>query len=71
MTILSTQVIKTLLGKAPPRGIIISPLLDPDSQINNCAVDLRLGNEFIVTRKTSFAEIDPTHTKRIEEKIGL
>jgi dCTP deaminase len=50
--------------------LIITPLLEWEEQTKDNTVDLRLGNEFIITRRTSFPAIDPTRTQEIEEKIG-
>jgi dCTP deaminase len=39
--------------------IAVSPLLDLDSQLGACSLDLRLGNEFRVFERTRNAFIDP------------
>lgn len=69
MSILSAKGIKEFLQKGPEEGLVITPLLEPEEQIGNCSVDLRLGNEFIIARKTSFPAIDPTRSEDIELKI--
>lgn len=38
--------------------LIITPLLDPEKQVGASAVDVRLGNEFIVVSKTSLPGLD-------------
>lgn len=38
--------------------LIITPIVD-DQQIGDSSIDLRLGNDFIVTRKGNLASIDP------------
>ena len=69
MSILSTEHIREYLMKKPDEALIITPLLEASEQIGNCSVDLRLGNEFIVTRKTSFPAVDPTEVGRGEQKV--
>jgi dCTP deaminase len=41
------------------RRLVITPLLDP-KQVGRGAVDLRLGTEFLVLRRTRHAGIDPS-----------
>lgn len=48
--------------------LIITPLLDTESQIGDCSIDIRLGNEFIVTKRTRFPYINPA-SRDIESKI--
>jgi len=59
------------------KRIFITPILDFDQQVNNGFVDLRLGTEFILTRKTKFTALELTTTenkidrKEIERNIKL
>jgi dCTP deaminase len=69
MSILSTEQIHTYLREEPDKALVITPLLEPSEQIDKCSVDLRLGNEFIVTRKTSFPVVDPTEVGQGEKKV--
>ncbi|MFV1976000.1 MAG: dCTP deaminase [Candidatus Scalindua sp.] len=39
--------------------LIITPLLNRDLQINEASIDIRLGNDFIVTRRGNLAVLDP------------
>jgi dCTP deaminase len=48
--------------------LIIMPLLD-ETQIGHASVDVRLGNEFIVLRKSSVDHIDPSDTARWPEML--
>lgn len=54
--------------------IIITPIILED-QINNGVVDLRLGTEFILTKKTQFANLDiyeeslEVNIKKYQEKV--
>jgi dCTP deaminase len=70
MSTLSTQKIRKWLRKPLPHKLVITPLLEWEEQTKNNSVDLRLGNEFIITRRTSFPAIDPTLSQEIEERIG-
>jgi dCTP deaminase len=64
-----TAIIARLLSENPGERIIITPLVDPASQIGPASVDLRLGNEFIVTDQSRFTHIDPATTR--EELLAL
>ncbi len=50
--------------------LIITPLLDRDEQVKDCAIDVRLGNQFIITQKTSFTEMDVSRQDQIKTRIG-
>ena len=41
------------------KKIIITPILDSNSQFGNSSFDFRLGNEFITTRRARLTSIDP------------
>lgn len=41
------------------KDLKIKPLLDPDSQIENGAINLTLGTQFIVAKKSEHPLIDP------------
>ena len=69
MSILCTEQIHEYMKKDPNEALVITPLLDPSQQVGDCSVDLRLGNEFIVTRKTSFPAVDPTKIGQGEKKV--
>jgi dCTP deaminase len=47
---------------ASPDGVVVTPIIDPDSQIGEASVDIRLGPDIIVSRRatgaTSFDPID-------------
>ena len=40
--------------------LIVTPIVD-EKQIGDSSIDLRLGNDFIVTRKGNLSSIDPKH----------
>jgi dCTP deaminase len=54
MSVLAKSVLEDLLKK---KDIVITPLLDQD-QIQDSSIDVRLGNEFIVIRKTRLTSLD-------------
>jgi len=60
MALLSKAVIKTWLDKDFPDRLVITPILDPEVQIDEGAVDLRLGTTFILTRKAELEMVDAT-----------
>lgn len=70
MGALSTDKINYWLDKDLPDRLIITPLLDREEQIRDNSVDLRLGNEFIITKRTSFPFIDVANKDEIEKDIG-
>ena len=39
--------------------LIVTPLLNRDLQINEASIDIRLGNDFIVTRRGNLPMLDP------------
>ena len=51
-------------------GLAITPIIDAPEQIGDASVDLRLGPDFIVTRRaTGLALFDPARVDEIEERI--
>jgi dCTP deaminase len=55
-TVLTHQEIRTRLQT----DLVISPLLEPDQQIRDASVDIRLGTSFIVSKRPQLAHIDPS-----------
>jgi dCTP deaminase len=49
--------------------LTITPLLD-SGQVGTASVDVRLGNEFILTRLTNLSTLDPADKDLIEQRIG-
>jgi dCTP deaminase len=72
MGTLSTEKINEWLNHKFPdtNRLVITPLLDREVQTKDNSVDLRLGNEFIITKRTSFPYIDVANKKVIEKDIG-
>ena len=52
-------------------SIVITPLLNREEQITDGAVDVRLGTEFIITKRTSTFGIDPFDKEEVEVKKDL
>lgn len=51
-------------------GLAITPIVDARAQIGKASVDLRLGPDFVVTRKaTGLATFDPARVDEIAERI--
>lgn len=59
MSVLGKHEILASLQRNLEDRLFITPLLDP-SQIGESSVDLRLGNDFIVTRRGNLSCIDPS-----------
>ncbi|MCU7904760.1 MAG: dCTP deaminase [Candidatus Thiodiazotropha sp. (ex Epidulcina cf. delphinae)] len=53
------ELLKLLYREKVEERLIITPLLNPDLQINEASIDIRLGNDFIVTRRGNLAQLDP------------
>jgi dCTP deaminase len=68
-TLSTTEILKWLAKPFPDR-LVVTPLLDREGQTSGNAIDVRLGNEFIITQRTSFPAIDPTQESVIENRIG-
>ena len=58
------------MGRPIGERLIITPVLDFDEQIKDTAIDVRLGNEFIITQKIAFLGLDPTKKEEIIRNIG-
>jgi dCTP deaminase len=57
-------------GKISPEGgIIISPIFDQEMQIGRCSVDIRLSNEFIITRETQLSVLDVAERENLKKNI--
>lgn len=62
------QIVERLLD--PKSRLAITPLVDAEGQIGQASVDLRLGPDFIVTRKaTGLATFDPARVDEVTERI--
>jgi dCTP deaminase len=63
-----SEIIKRLLDHES--GLAITPLIDYEEQVGLASVDLRLGPDFIVTRReTGISIFDPGHADEIAEGI--
>ena len=70
MGLLSKVQIYKWLNKDLLTRLVITPILNPDVQINEGAVDVRLGTTFILTQKTEFPQMEATDNKyRLKENI--
>ncbi|HEY9685766.1 MAG TPA: dCTP deaminase [Coleofasciculaceae cyanobacterium] len=52
------QILERLVDPDPERRIIITPLLKPEEQFGPTSVDLRLGTDFQVMRRTNLTHMD-------------
>ena len=60
MTILNeTQILKRLVHPDAEKRVTITPLIRPEEQFGPTSVDLRLGTDFQVMRRSNVASIDP------------
>lgn len=58
MSVLAKDSILTAM-RAPDDPLVVTPLLE-QAQIGDASIDVRLGHEFIVLRRSSVPHIDPT-----------
>ena len=58
MTLLSGNELRRAMGRGLRHRLVITPLLD-DGQVGPDSVDLRLGTEFLLLRRTRRAGLDP------------
>ena len=64
------DIYERLYGKVNlEKRLVITPLLFRNKQISNGAIDLRLGTEFILTKKTHFSELDQDLKEELEYNI--
>ena len=58
MILNEAQILERLVDPSPERRIIITPLLKPEEQFGPTSVDLRLGTDFQVMRRTNLTHLD-------------
>jgi dCTP deaminase len=58
MILNEAQILERLVDADPERRIIITPLLKPEEQFGPTSVDLRLGTDFQVMRRTNLTHLD-------------
>ena len=69
MTILSTKsILERLFHKDPKKRLVVTPIINHKDQIANSSIDLRLGTEFIITKRTKYHLLDPMQ-EDIESQI--
>ncbi|WP_337863492.1 dCTP deaminase [Nitrososphaera sp.] len=51
------------LDGASPEKLVVTPLINPDKQIEDGTIDLRLSTEFVVAKRSKFATLDPLDEK--------
>ncbi len=67
---MNIDIYKRLFLEMPTeKRLVITPLLFREKQIKNGAIDLRLGTEFILTKKTQFSELDQDLKEDLEYDI--
>lgn len=68
-TLARKELLKRMNRRSLKSRLIVTPILDPDEQINDTAIDVRLGNQFILTQKTAFRGLDPGDKEQIVKDI--
>lgn len=63
MSTLTREDIKDYLDstREMKRRLVVRPLLDPERQIKECGVDMRLNNQFIVFQQQNLSHVDPSN----------
>jgi dCTP deaminase len=60
MSILNeTQLIARLVEPNPERRIVVTPLINPAEQLGPTSLDVRLGPDFLVMRRSNLSHLDP------------
>lgn len=69
--VLSKREIEHFLNeeKDPEKRIVISHISDPKTQIGRCSVDIRLSNEFIITKETQIDVLDVAEREDLKKNI--
>ena len=65
------KLVELLAREKLDERLIITPLLNPNLQINEASIDVRLGNDFIVTRRGNLAKLDPTSSDVPEHRYQM
>lgn len=52
--------------KKPDDPLVVTPLLE-ESQIGAASIDVRLGHQFIILRRSSVPRVDPTQVKKSQQ----
>lgn len=69
MTILSrNQIIERIFDNDIDARLCVTPITDPERQISDGTIDIRLGNRFIIFKGSKIETLDPSQ-KDIERKI--
>lgn len=70
MSTLSRDKIIQYMKRPLPERLVVTPIFNLDKQLSDGALDVRLGNQFIVIQRTSFLGIDPSEKKELKSRIG-
>lgn len=54
-----TALINLLSREKVEDRLVVTPLLNVKQQVNEASIDIRIGNDFIVTRRGNLAKLDP------------
>jgi dCTP deaminase len=65
MILNESQILERLLDSDPERRIIITPLIHPEEQFGPTSVDVRLGTDFQVLRRSDLTHLDVIKTPDI------
>lgn len=70
MILNETQTLQRLLDPDPSRRIIVTPLVKPDEQFGPTSLDLRLGTDFQVIKRSNLTHLDPMNAPaRLENDL--
>ena len=59
MILNESEIIKRLLSQDEDKRLIVTPLVEPQEQFGPSSLDVRLGTEFQVLKRTSITHLDP------------
>lgn len=53
------ELVKLMSHESLEERLVVTPLLNKDQQVNEASIDIRLGNDFVVTRRGNLDKLDP------------
>jgi dCTP deaminase len=71
MILNEAQILERLVDPDPERRVVITPLIRPEEQFGPTSVDLRLGTDFQVTRRSNLTHLDLLNTpEKLAHDLG-
>src|ERR1700752_2340528 len=65
------ELLEALRSPSLDERLVVTPLLDPDTQVGAASIDLRLGTDFLYLRRTASPGLDPQTLRSAEDAQKL